>query len=496
MQTSSTVLDSCSFALGVGQSQPAAGQIRLNQPKPVRATSDRTYTSIATKTFEYTYYPDGSRETMVNPAGTWTYYYDANGRPTSMSSPAGTVSYQYLDNGWLSKRTLPNGAYTDYGYNAVGALTSLANKKSGGTNLSTYGTFSYDGVFNLTGVTASNIATSNQNGATSWTYDTKDRMTFEGSARLGGYTQSFGYDNSGNPTTWKGSTYSFNSNNQRSATGFTFDGNGNPTTYASTSMTYDVENRLTGIGSSWTAGYRADGLRAWKDNGTTRTYFLYDGGLPVVEMNSSGTTTAYSVYGPDGLVARNQNSTTFQYVFDQQGNIAQRLDGSGNVITSSVYDAYGVENSSGSPVDPFGYNAQWGYYLDRETGLYACMFRYFDPGQGRWLNRDPIGYAGGVNVYGYCGGGPVGNVDQTGLTWYYVYFLFDAQGNYRKTGFSKNPRARYYPKQLAGGNVDPAYKSQNKEASLGLENAFNRQMPGPANHMQAQGQNQAESYRT
>lgn len=43
------------------------------------------------------------------------------------------------------------------------------------------------------------------------------------------------------------------------------------------------------------------------------------------------------------------------------------------------------------------------------------MFRYYDPAQGRWLNRDPIGYAGGVNVYGYCGSGPVQAIDPLGL---------------------------------------------------------------------------------
>ena len=36
---------------------------------------------------------------------------------------------------------------------------------------------------------------------------------------------------------------------------------------------------------------------------------------------------------------------------------------------------------------------------------------------GRWLTRDPIGYQGGINLYGYVGSSPVGNVDAEG-TWY------------------------------------------------------------------------------
>ena len=71
--------------------------------------------------------------------------------------------------------------------------------------------------------------------------------------------------------------------------------------------------------------------------------------------------------------------------------------------SSSTYTAYGAETSTGSPNDVFGYNAHYGYILDRETGLYLCQHRYYDPGTGRWLTRDPIGFVGGLNVYGYCG---------------------------------------------------------------------------------------------
>ncbi|MBX7134812.1 MAG: RHS repeat-associated core domain-containing protein [Fimbriimonadaceae bacterium] len=83
--------------------------------------------------------------------------------------------------------------------------------------------------------------------------------------------------------------------------------------------------------------------------------------------------------------------------------------------SSSVYDAYGKETNNGSPSDPFGYNAQWGYWMDRETGMYLCQARWYDPVTARWVNRDPIGYAGGANLYGYCGGGPVGVADPSGL---------------------------------------------------------------------------------
>ena len=64
--------------------------------------------------------------------------------------------------------------------------------------------------------------------------------------------------------------------------------------------------------------------------------------------------------------------------------------------------------------DPFGFGGQAGYYTDTETGLILCTHRYYDPANGRWLTRDPIGYAGGVNLYGYCGNDPGNRWDANG----------------------------------------------------------------------------------
>ena len=304
-----------------------------------------------------------------------------------------------------------------------------AHSARAGSAVSTYSAFAYDGVFNLTGLAATVPGSTGQGGATSWSYDSKDRLAQESSARLGGYTDNFAYDTAGNPTTWKGSTRTYNSNNQRTGSGtFAYDGNGNPTTYTggifgTATCTYDRENRLTAIGSSWTAGYRADGLRAWKQVGSTKVYYLYDSGNPVMELDSSGNVVAVNGYGADGLYARwwawNNSATTY-YMFDQQGNIAERYDGNGNLISSNMNDAYGNEAYSTYGNDPFGYNAKWGYSYDRETGMFLCQHRYYDPANGRWITRDPIGYAGGLNVYGYCEGGPNDRVDHSGYAPWFV----------------------------------------------------------------------------
>jgi RHS repeat-associated protein len=56
-----------------------------------------------------------------------------------------------------------------------------------------------------------------------------------------------------------------------------------------------------------------------------------------------------------------------------------------------------------------------GYRYDAETENYYVRNRYYSPSLGRWLTRDPIGYAGGINLYGYVNSSPVGNVDAEGM---------------------------------------------------------------------------------
>lgn len=52
-----------------------------------------------------------------------------------------------------------------------------------------------------------------------------------------------------------------------------------------------------------------------------------------------------------------------------------------------------------------------GYLWDPYLGMYHVRNRVYDPYQQRWLQRDPIGFAGGPNLYQYCMGDPIGMVD-------------------------------------------------------------------------------------
>lgn len=372
-----------------------------------------TYTGLSAKTISYTYYPDGSRESMTTPAGTFDYSYDGAGRPASMTNPfSETTSWSFQNNNWLQTQTLDNGATADYTYNAMGQLTQVLNQ-IGSTTISDFTSIGYDGVGNRTSMTASIPGATSLSGTTGYTYDSKNQLTQETSTRNGGFTDNFSYDSAGNPTSFKGVTKSYNSNNQQTGTGFTHDGNGNPTSYGGTTLTFDPENRMTAYGSVLTAGYTGEGLRAWKQNASGRTYFIYDGALIICELDSSGNVVATNSFGANGLVSRHESASIF-YSFDSEHNVANRTDSSGTVTSSNLASAHGSVVSGGSP-DPFGYKAAFGYYTDVETGLALLTFRYYDSASGRFVTRDPIGYRGGVNLYVYVQNNPIMLLDPSGL---------------------------------------------------------------------------------
>jgi RHS repeat-associated protein len=373
-----------------------------------------TYTGIAGKTISYFYYPDGSRESMTTPAGTFDYTYDAAGRPASMTNPfSESTSWSYLNNNWLQIQTLANGVTGAYTYNALGQVTRLLNQL-GSTTISDFSSITYDGVGNRTSVTATIPGAPSLNGTTGFAYDSKDQITQETSTRNGGFTDNFTYDSAGNPTSFKGLTKSYNSNNQQTGTGYVYDSNGNPTTYNGTALAFDAENRLTSFGLVLTAGYTASGLRAWKDDSINRRYFLYDGATPVIELTAAGAIAAVNTFGASGLISRPDATASTFYSFDSEGNVSQKTDSTGAVQSSLSFTVHG-SLKSGTLTDPFGFKAQFTYYTDTETALQLLTNRYFDNSAGRFLTRDPLEYRGGINLYSYVTNNPVNRLDPMGL---------------------------------------------------------------------------------
>lgn len=82
------------------------------------------------------------------------------------------------------------------------------------------------------------------------------------------------------------------------------------------------------------------------------------------------------------------------------------------MVNRYAYGPYGnVIASSGAAANPYRFGGAYGAYTDAATGLVKIGERYYDPGFGRWTQRDPLG-AG--NPYAYTNCNPVNGTDPSG----------------------------------------------------------------------------------
>ena len=175
--------------------------------------------------------------------------------------------------------------------------------------------------------------------------------------------------------------------------------------------------------------YRGDGKRAWKESSNgTRSYFYYAGEQMIALSNGTNASTLL-LWGADGLIGTRSSVdgvVTKRYqLYDTQSNLDQTLDANGAVTSQAAFSAWGepLRDANGNAAaGAFGYGAKFGYWRDGESGFVLCTLRYYDPSGGRWLTRDPIGYAGGSNLYGYVDSDPGNAVDPSGLARVEVHF--------------------------------------------------------------------------
>jgi RHS repeat-associated protein len=103
---------------------------------------------------------------------------------------------------------------------------------------------------------------------------------------------------------------------------------------------------------------------------------------------------------------------------DERGSIIARSDDNANVIQIDRYDEYGKPQPGNA--GRFQYTGQaWlddlGTSPASGQGLYYYKSRMYAPHLGRIMQPDPIGYAGGLNLYAYVLNDPVNLLDPLGL---------------------------------------------------------------------------------
>jgi len=141
------------------------------------------------------------------------------------------------------------------------------------------------------------------------------------------------------------------------------------------------------------------------------TNYLYDG-VNVVQELSGGVPTANLLRGGvDEAFTRTDASGAASFLSDALGSTVALTSGSGAITTQYTYEPFGNTTLSGSTTtNSFAYT---GRELDA-TGLYFYRARYYNPALQRFISEDPIGLAGGMNVYAYGQNDPQDNVDPSG----------------------------------------------------------------------------------
>ena len=186
--------------------------------------------------------------------------------------------------------------------------------------------------------------------------------------------------------------------------------------------------------NSLIAKFAYDGLtrRTTKTDANDKaTHFYYNLDWRAVEERIDASTNPSKVYywGAQNrweLVRRDRDTNgngTFDetlYCLRDAMDPVAILDGSGNVQERFQYTAFGKvtflePDYSLRNASEFDWEFLFhGEFRDEESGYYNYGFRYYVAELGRWLNRDPIGETGGVNLYRLVGNNSVLQLDLFG----------------------------------------------------------------------------------
>jgi RHS repeat-associated protein len=358
--------------------------------------------------------PFGPADTMQSGTGQPVVnQLDANGR-VSVSNPGEPMekSYTYDSNGNLLTISAPNAPWhaANYQYDALNRLIKVI----GGAGVFFY---SYD----RTG----NRLTEKVDGLTdTYGYET-------GTSRLTGITGA-------NPAT------------------FALDANGNTVTYGWKTLTYNQNNRLTRVEENGTtiAEYQYNALeqRASKTVGGTTTVFHYDfSGNMLGESNTGGQFSTEYLYSGSSRIAMAKPSENKYYFFqnDHLGTPRTVIDENNVVVWEAMWRPFGeaLPHEASTIVNNLRFPGQ---YYDEETGFHQNWHRDYDPSTGRYLEADPIGLRGGLNLYVYANGNPVMMEDPEGLRFFPPGFNDSIIGRHlgNEVGAIGNA-ARDFPRRIA-----------------------------------------------
>ena len=160
--------------------------------------------------------------------------------------------------------------------------------------------------------------------------------------------------------------------------------------------------------------YDALGRRTQAIEGSVTRFFVYDGADAVLVGEDAQRAPIVHGSGVDEPLLYNApGSTLVTPLSDGLGSITEELDANGVVFRARRYLAYGdIVETVGTGPTSYAFTAR---VFDDATGLQYSRARHYDPKVGRFLQQDPIGFAGGdANLYAYTFANPVNYTDPDG----------------------------------------------------------------------------------
>ena len=387
---------------------------------PVNADGYRTGLSGSFYNIAYTY---TQRNQLAGINSFFEYTYDAAGNPTK-------------------RRKIRDATYdsTLWTYDALGRVTECEQTGAGDVRFALTH-YQYDLIGRL-----QDRYEDGTNIGERFTYDTTDQLqrvlynaVAPWNAAPTGYTRDVSYTNTAlnrSSVNADGVATNYTPNEMNQYTAVTgqapgYDGNFHLYSYDGWSYVYDADKRLTSAtgpaGASAQFVYDGLGRCVKRTINGVAAVFTYDSWNPILEWDGAGNFEAWNVYGAGAdeiLMRHSLTGGNVVYHADPRGDVKFLLDWSGNVAEKYTYDAFGeptVTNWDGSGARKYSRYGNRFMFTGREwlseLGLYDYRNRFYHPELGRFLQVDPIGFAGGdMNLFRYCGGDPVNNTDPDGST--------------------------------------------------------------------------------
>lgn len=393
-------------------------------------------------TVAYAYNPADRVMAVTYPSGaTVSYLRDAGGRitgvlakPTASAAQVAVVSdVDYLPFGPATQFTFGNGRVLAKAFDQNYGIAGITDSAVDGMDLD----YTLDAVGNVTGL--AERMTGGSTATRAIDYDGLDRLTAlkDGASTV----QAFTYDATGNRASktagiTEAYTYPTDSHRLTDVGGVSrgYDAAGNTTTMgASRAFLYDDRGRLAQLTDAGVPtreyAYNARGERVAKRNPTVSggdiTYVYDESGHLLGEYDVSGLRIKEYVWLDDTLVAvlGDHGGSDHQYVLtDHLGTPRAVVHPGSNALLwrwDLTASAFGDHLAQPDPDDDgvsYTFNLRYpGQYFDAESGMHYNYFRDYDPSTGRYVQSDPIGLLAGVSTFSYVSGSPLRFVDVLGL---------------------------------------------------------------------------------